>query len=63
MEDIGIITLLLIITNGILTYKGLKEFTFFNNFLFNVDRIVVDEDYKDLSLQDFQMLTGLSLGY
>ena len=53
MEEIGIITLLLIIANGIVTYKGLKDFVFFDKFLFNVDRILVDKDYKRLITSGF----------
>lgn len=53
MEEIGIITLLLIIANGIVTYKGLKDFVFFDSFLFNVDRILVDKDYKRLITSGF----------
>jgi membrane associated rhomboid family serine protease len=53
MEEIGIITLLLIIANGIVTYKGLKDFLFFDKFLFNVDRILVGKDYKRLITSGF----------
>jgi len=53
MEEIGIITLLLILTNGIVTYKGLKDFIFFNKFLFNIDRILIDKDYKRLVTSGF----------
>ena len=53
MEEIGIITLLLIVANGIVTYKGLKDFVFFDKFLFNVDRILVDKDYKRLITSGF----------
>lgn len=53
MEEIGIITLLLIIANGIVTYNGLKGFNFFDKFLFNVDRILVDKDYKRLITSGF----------
>lgn len=53
MDEIGIITLLLIIANGIVTYKGLKDFIFFDKFLFNVDRILVDKDYKRLITSGF----------
>ncbi|MBC2846744.1 rhomboid family protein [Winogradskyella flava] len=53
MEEIGIIALLLIIANGIVTYKGLNDFIFFDKFLFNVDRILVDKDYKRLVTSGF----------
>ena len=53
MEDIGIITLSLIIANGIVTYKGLKDFTFLDKFSFNVDQILVNKDYKRLITSGF----------
>lgn len=53
MEEIGIITFSLIIANGIVTYKGLNDFVFFDKFLFNVDRILVDKDYKRLVTSGF----------
>jgi len=53
MEEIGIITFLLIIANGIVTYKGLNDFIFFDKFLFNVDRILIDKDYKRLVTSGF----------
>lgn len=53
MEEIGILTLLLIITNGITTYKGLQDIAFFNQYLFNVDQILINKDYKRLVTSGF----------
>ena len=53
MEEIGILTLSLIITNGIVSYKGLNDFTFFNKFSFNIDQILVTKDYKRLITSGF----------
>lgn len=47
------VTLLLILTNGIITYKGLKDSLFFHNFLFNVDQLLVAKDYKRLVTSGF----------
>lgn len=53
MEEIGILTISLIIANGIVTYKGLKDYIFFDKFLFNVDKILVNKDYKRLITSGF----------
>ena len=53
MEEIGILTLSLIIANGIVTYKGLKNFRFFDKYSFNVDQILVNKDYMRLITSGF----------
>lgn len=63
MEEIGIISLLLIITIGIVTYRGLKDFDFFDRFLFNVDRILVDKDYKRLITSGFLHANWTHFGF
>ena len=63
MEEIGVITLLLIITNGIVTYKGLKDFIFFDKFLFNVDHILVDKDYKRIITSGFLHANWTHFGF
>lgn len=53
MREIGIISFIFIIVNGLVTYKGLKDFLFFNKFLFNVDKILVNKEYKRLVTSGF----------
>lgn len=53
MNEIGITTLILIVVNGLVTYKGLKSVTFFNNFSFNIDQILVEKDFKRLITSGF----------
>ena len=53
MENIGIITFIVIISNAIITYKGLKSFTFLNQYSFNVDQILLHKDYKRLITSGF----------
>ncbi|MBW1294995.1 rhomboid family intramembrane serine protease [Aquimarina litoralis] len=53
MKEIGIITLSIILVNGIVSYKGLKDLVFFNKFLFNVDQILIHKDYKRLITSGF----------
>jgi len=53
MKEIGILTLTLIISNGIITYKGLKDFIFFNRFSFNIDKVLISKEYKRLISSGF----------
>ena len=53
MEEIGILTLIIIIINGLVTYKGLKDYTYLNKYSFKTDRILVDKDYKRLFTSGF----------
>jgi len=48
MEDVGLVTLAIIIANAAVTYMGLKDYSFFSNYSFRVDKILVDKDYKRL---------------
>lgn len=53
MREIGILSFLFIIVNGLVTYKGLKDFLFFNKFLLNVDKILVNKEFKRLVTSGF----------
>lgn len=53
MEQLGPITLLLIISNVWVTYKGLKEIAFLDKFSFIVEQILVNKDYKRLISSGF----------
>ena len=53
MNETGIITLILILTNGIVTYKGLKDHLFLDKYSFNVDQVLVNKDYKRLVTSGF----------
>lgn len=53
MEKISLLTLLLVIINGGITYKGLKDFVFLNTFSFNVDKVLVNKDYKRIITSGF----------
>ncbi len=53
MEEIGAITWVLILLNGAMTYKGLKSKEFFNRYAFDIDRVLIDRDYKRLISSGF----------
>lgn len=53
MNDIGLIGLLLIITNLLFTYKGLSDKVFFDKYKFEVDEILLNKDYIRLLSSGF----------
>ncbi|MFI2743338.1 rhomboid family intramembrane serine protease [Zhouia sp. PK063] len=63
MKEIEIVTWLLIITNGIVTYIGLKDIQFFSKFLFNVDQVLVYKDYKRLITSGFLHVNWMHFGF
>jgi hypothetical protein len=46
MTDIGIIGFLLIVANIAFSYKGFTNSLFFDGYKFEVDRILIDKDYR-----------------
>ena len=46
MEVIGISGLLIIMANAYVTYQGLKDHAWLDRYAFQVDRILIDKDYK-----------------
>jgi len=61
MSDIGIIGLILIVLNVIFSYKGLKDALFFDNYKFEVDKILISKDYKRLITSGFLHVSWLHL--
>jgi len=53
MEDIGIATLVLLITNSLVTYKGFKALAFFEEYAFKVEEIRFHKEYKRLVSSGF----------
>lgn len=53
MTDTGLIGILLIIANVIVSWKGFKNPAFFEGYKFEVDRILIDKDYKRLITSGF----------
>jgi membrane associated rhomboid family serine protease len=61
MGDTGIITLLIVIITGFVSYKGFKNPSFFTAYEFHVDNILVDKEYKRLITSGFLHLGWLHL--
>lgn len=53
MTNTGIIGLILIIANIAFSYKGFTDVAFFDGYKFEVDRILVNKDYKRLCTSGF----------
>ena len=53
MTDTGTIVILLIIANLIVSYRGFKSESFFDTYKFEVDKILLDKDYKRLVTSGF----------
>ena len=63
MGDIGIITLLLLLVNAVVTYRGFKDFVFYNKYLFNVGQILGNKDYKRLVTAGFLHANWVHFGF
>lgn len=53
MSNSGIIGLILIIANSLFSYRGFTNETFFNGYKFEVDKILINKDYKRLITSGF----------
>jgi len=53
MTDTGIIGLILIIANVVFSYKGFTNEAFFDGYKFEVDKILINKDYKRLITSGF----------
>lgn len=61
MTDIGIIGLLLIITNIAFSYKGFTNGQFFESYKFEVDRVLINKDYLRLISSGFLHVNWMHL--
>ncbi|MBW8685299.1 rhomboid family intramembrane serine protease [Chitinophaga rhizophila] len=61
MANIGLINLLLIFVNVAVSYKGLKDRSFFNRYAFDVDNILVYKDYKRMVSSGFLHVSWMHL--
>ena len=53
MYGTGIVSILIIVATCIFSYKGFKSQSFFDRYSFEVDRILIDRDYKRLITAGF----------
>ncbi|HEY1163615.1 MAG TPA: rhomboid family intramembrane serine protease [Chitinophaga sp.] len=61
MEPIGIINIVLIIINVVVTYRGLKDRDFFDKYAFQVDKIILHKEYKRLITSGFLHVNWMHL--
>lgn len=61
MAYIGLINLALIVVNIVMSYKGLKDHSFFDRYSFEVDNILVYKDYKRLVTSGFLHVSWMHL--
>ncbi|PSL25443.1 rhomboid family intramembrane serine protease [Chitinophaga ginsengisoli] len=61
MAYIGLINLALIVVNIVMSYKGLKDHSFFDRYSFQVDNILVYKDYKRLVTSGFLHVSWIHL--
>jgi membrane associated rhomboid family serine protease len=61
MQDIGIVGLILVIINAIVSYQGLKDHHFFDKYSFRVDEILINKDYKRLITSGFLHVSWMHL--
>lgn len=61
MTDTGIIGLILIIANIAFSYKGFNNDIFFDGYKFEVDRILINKDYKRLVTSGFLHVSWVHL--
>ncbi|WP_299136215.1 rhomboid family intramembrane serine protease [uncultured Tenacibaculum sp.] len=53
MPDIGTVGLLILIANGFVSYQGFENWEFLNTYKFQVDKILINKDYKRLISSGF----------
>lgn len=61
MELVGIISLLIIVITSLVSYKGLNDRAFYRKYLFNVDKVLLQKDYKVLITSGFLHVSWLHL--
>ena len=57
----GIVTLLLIIINSTVTYKGLRNHSFFESYSFEIDRIFINKEYTRMITSGFLHVSWIHL--
>lgn len=62
MSDTGVIGTLLLIFTGLATYKGFRDYKFFEENVFEVDAILIDKSYKRILTSGFLHTGWLHFG-
>jgi len=53
MSGSGIISFVIIVINVLVSYRGLRDVTFFDRYKFDVDKVLINKDYKRLVTSGF----------
>ncbi|MFL5728581.1 MAG: rhomboid family intramembrane serine protease [Cytophagaceae bacterium] len=53
MQDFGIIALIILLVNVVVSYKGLKSHSYFDKYSFQVDKILINKEYRRLITSGF----------
>src|SRR4051812_30223124 len=53
MEQMGMVTLGIIVANGLFSYKGFNDKSFFDKYLFQVDKVLEQKQYYRLLTSGF----------
>src|ERR1700753_1349151 len=61
MVNAGIFVFILIVVNFFVSYKGFSNSTFFDVYKFEVDRILINKDYKRLVTSGFLHVNWMHL--
>jgi membrane associated rhomboid family serine protease len=61
MTNTGIIGLIIIVVNVVISYKGLTNQIFFDNYKFEVDKILINKEYKRLISSGFLHVSWMHL--
>ena len=61
MADIGFPGLLLVIANVFVSYNGFKQVDFFDNYKFEIDRILINKEYRRLITSGFLHVNWMHL--
>jgi len=63
MDSSGAVGTLLMIITGLTTFKGLKDYAYFDAFKFQVDKILIDKEYKRVITSGFLHGSWLHYGF
>lgn len=63
MVSSGAVGTLIMIVTGLTTYKGLRDAEYFDDYKFNVDKILIDKEYKRMITSGFLHAGWLHFGF
>jgi membrane associated rhomboid family serine protease len=63
MNETGITAIILLITNGLFTYKGLTNTSFLDKYSFRVDKVLVNKEYHRLITSGFLHTNWIHFGF